>query len=154
MKRIYRSEKEKMLCGVCGGLAEYLRVDPVLIRLAAIALFVVNPGIAIILYIAACVLMPKKTEHESTKEAREESKAVSEELKEASKIAIIVVGALLIAAGVLIAIHPLTGWSLPDILAWLWNYLVASAKFIAGAILAVVGIALIATVTRRSRKEA
>ncbi len=32
-KRLYRSEQDKMLLGVCGGIGEYLDVDPTLIRL-------------------------------------------------------------------------------------------------------------------------
>ncbi len=44
MRQLYRSSTDKLLCGVCGGLAKYLDVDPVIIRLLAIALFVINPG--------------------------------------------------------------------------------------------------------------
>ena len=32
-RRLHRSSKDKMICGVCGGLGEYLDVDPTLIRL-------------------------------------------------------------------------------------------------------------------------
>ena len=32
-RKLYRSNKDKMICGVCGGLGEYLNVDPTLIRL-------------------------------------------------------------------------------------------------------------------------
>ena len=35
-KRLYRSKKDKMLAGVCGGLAEYFDVDPSLVRLATV----------------------------------------------------------------------------------------------------------------------
>ena len=33
MKRLYRSKNDRMLCGVCGGIGEYLDIDPTLIRL-------------------------------------------------------------------------------------------------------------------------
>ena len=33
VKRLYRSKKNKVIAGVCGGIAEYLEVDPVIIRL-------------------------------------------------------------------------------------------------------------------------
>ena len=39
-KKLYRSKTNKKLAGVCGGLGEYFNVDPTLIRLAAILLFV------------------------------------------------------------------------------------------------------------------
>lgn len=41
-KKLYRSKKDRMIAGVCGGLAEYFNIDPVIVRL--IALFLVLPG--------------------------------------------------------------------------------------------------------------
>ena len=38
MKKLYRSETNKMISGVCGGIAEYLEVDPTLVRLVFAAL--------------------------------------------------------------------------------------------------------------------
>lgn len=35
-KRLYRSRENRVLCGVCGGIAEYFNVDPVLIRLGMV----------------------------------------------------------------------------------------------------------------------
>lgn len=37
-KRLYRSRKDKMLAGICGGLAEYFAVDPSLVRIACVLL--------------------------------------------------------------------------------------------------------------------
>ena len=37
-KKLYRSRKDKMLAGICGGLAEYFDVDPSLVRLASVLL--------------------------------------------------------------------------------------------------------------------
>lgn len=33
MKKLYRSRRERMICGVCGGIAEYFDLDPSLVRL-------------------------------------------------------------------------------------------------------------------------
>ena len=33
-KRLYRSKKDRMICGVCGGIANYFNIDPTLVRLA------------------------------------------------------------------------------------------------------------------------
>ena len=58
MKKLYRSSN-RILAGVCGGLAEYLDVDPTLIRViyAALSLFAVGfPGV--LLYIILMILMP------------------------------------------------------------------------------------------------
>jgi phage shock protein C len=40
MKKLYRSQKQKIVAGVCGGIAEYFEIDPVLIRLIWIVLIV------------------------------------------------------------------------------------------------------------------
>ena len=58
MKKLYRSSN-RILAGVCGGLAEYLDVDPTLIRViyAALSLFTVAfPGV--LFYIILMILMP------------------------------------------------------------------------------------------------
>ena len=57
-KELRRSETDVKICGVCGGIGEYLGVDPNVIRLiwVAISLFA---GTGILLYIIAAVLMPK-----------------------------------------------------------------------------------------------
>jgi len=60
-KRLYKSSKNKKILGVCAGIAEYLSVDPVLIRLLWIIFaFVVGSGI--IVYIIAAIIMPYDTE--------------------------------------------------------------------------------------------
>ena len=56
-KRLYRSKQDKVIAGVCGGIAEYLVVDPVWIRLAAVLLIFFN-GTGVVLYIIAWILMP------------------------------------------------------------------------------------------------
>ena len=56
-KKLYKSNANKKLCGVCGGIAEYFNVDPTLIRLlwAFCTLFV---GAGIFAYIIAAIVMP------------------------------------------------------------------------------------------------
>lgn len=58
-KRLYKSNDEKFICGVCGGLAEYFDVDPTLVRLIVVALTIFG-GPGIIAYIIAAVVMPYK----------------------------------------------------------------------------------------------
>ena len=58
-KKLYRSHKNKMLAGVCGGLAEYFNIDPTIIRLAAV--FVAFwAGAGVLAYIIAAIIMPVK----------------------------------------------------------------------------------------------
>lgn len=57
IQRLYRSRDDRMLFGVCGGLGEYLRVDPTLIRLIVVALiFMTGPGVFIAYFIFALVV--------------------------------------------------------------------------------------------------
>jgi phage shock protein C len=58
MKRLYRSTKNKMLGGVCGGIGEYLDVDPTIIRLLWIIFGLT--GIGVLAYVLAWIVMPKK----------------------------------------------------------------------------------------------
>ena len=58
-KRLYRSTQERMLCGVCGGIAEYFDVDPTLIRLGAVVLGFTGSGI--VAYIIAAIIIPYRT---------------------------------------------------------------------------------------------
>jgi phage shock protein PspC (stress-responsive transcriptional regulator) len=57
-KRLYRSSENKMLLGVAGGLAEYLNVDPVLVRLFFVLMTLVTNGFGLLIYIIMAVLMP------------------------------------------------------------------------------------------------
>ena len=59
-KRLYKSEKEKMIAGVAGGLGEYFGIDPVLTRIAFVA-FVFIHGVGIIAYIVLWIVMPKRS---------------------------------------------------------------------------------------------
>ena len=56
-KRLYRSREDRMISGVCGGLADYFNVDPTLVRLGFV-LFFLAYGIGIIPYIIAAILIP------------------------------------------------------------------------------------------------
>ena len=59
-KRLYRSESNRMLCGVCAGIAEYFNLDPTLIRLAW-ALFCVLGGSGVLAYILAAIIIPPES---------------------------------------------------------------------------------------------
>ncbi len=56
IKRLFRSNRNKMICGVCGGIAEYLNIDPTIVRL----LWVVFgfTGFGVLAYIVAAIIMP------------------------------------------------------------------------------------------------
>ena len=60
MKRLYRSRKDKVISGVCGGIAEYLEVDPVVVRLVWAILTVISMGMGILAYLVAWVIIPEE----------------------------------------------------------------------------------------------
>lgn len=59
-KRLYKSSKDRMLFGVCGGLGEYLNTDPTIIRLLAAIFFLTVGGF--ILYLIAGFIIPERPE--------------------------------------------------------------------------------------------
>jgi len=57
MKRLYRSKKDKIIGGVCGGIGKYFNIDPVLIRILWL-FFIFVGGAGILAYIIAWVVIP------------------------------------------------------------------------------------------------
>jgi len=64
--RLRRSRDERMIAGVCGGLAQVLGVDVVILRLALVLATVLGIGAGAILYLACWILMPLAPENEAT----------------------------------------------------------------------------------------
>lgn len=58
MKKLYRSRKDAMIAGVCGGLAEYIGVDSAIVRLV-FAVTVVMGGIGVLAYFLAWIIIPE-----------------------------------------------------------------------------------------------
>ncbi len=58
--QIYRSRENRMLSGVCGGLAEYFKIDPTIVRLVYLFLTLASVGIGIIAYIIMVIVFPEK----------------------------------------------------------------------------------------------
>jgi phage shock protein C len=59
-KKLARSVRNKKFAGVCGGLAEYLEVDPTIVRLAYVILAFASFGLALILYVVCAFIIPKE----------------------------------------------------------------------------------------------
>ena len=57
-KRLVKSRNDRKLCGVCGGFAEYLNLDPTVIRLIWL-LLVLFAGTGVLAYIIAALVMPE-----------------------------------------------------------------------------------------------
>ena len=53
-KRLYRSRKNKVIAGVCGGIGEYFHIDPVIVRILAIVI----PGFGWVTYLICALIIP------------------------------------------------------------------------------------------------
>jgi phage shock protein PspC (stress-responsive transcriptional regulator) len=60
-RRLYRAENDKVLGGVCGGLANYLRIDPAIVRIIFALISFGGFGSGIIIYIIMWIVIPSKT---------------------------------------------------------------------------------------------
>ena len=90
-KRLVRSRSDRMLGGVCGGLGEYLGIDPTLVRLFFV-LLTFGEGIGVMLYLLLWLLIPaegsertgsmEKTIREGAEEIAERARTMSEEIHE------------------------------------------------------------------------
>lgn len=119
-KRLYRSREDRVLAGVCGGLGEYLDIDPVLIRVAWVAMVLIK-GFGLLLYVIWLFVVPLKP-------------FVAEAVRKHRKggIAGIVFGSVLIFLGLLfladewrwVDLHVWGGWS--------WDYLMPVLLMAAG----------------------
>ncbi len=69
-KKLYRSSKNKILGGVCAGLGEYFDVDPTVIRLLWVVIFLMG-GSGILIYIIFWIVLP---EEDTVKEVKNDKK--------------------------------------------------------------------------------
>jgi len=111
-RRLYRSRKERMIWGVAGGLAEYLDVDPVLVRIGFVLLTFAN-GVGLLLYVLMAIVVPSEeriasgeaavgeaAEHGGTAQGRVQEVEVP--LEETQRRRRSVLGLFLIAVGLFI----------------------------------------------------
>ena len=59
-KKLYKSNTDKKICGVCGGLAKYLNLDVTLVRLIWAIVTLCTVGTGVVAYIVCAVIMPEE----------------------------------------------------------------------------------------------
>jgi phage shock protein C len=84
--RITKSRTDRVIDGVCGGLAEYFGIDSLLVRLAFVALMFIN-GMGVILYIILMIIMPKAEMLDQSQKAtiQENVQEMGDRIKEAGQ---------------------------------------------------------------------
>jgi len=110
--RLYRSRTNNMIAGVCGGLGQYLRVDPTLVRLFFVLLGLAGNGIGVIVYVLLWIILPIEGQEEdasfedtvrsSSAEIAQRAQVVGDEIRDLvrhpnPKTGLIIGGALVIS---------------------------------------------------------
>src|SRR5665648_865764 len=83
-KKLYRSRKDYMIAGVCGGIAEYFDIDSTLVRLLTVLVVLIG-GAGVVAYIIAWIVIPKNPEQVSDEafgEREDIKEKIIEEVKE------------------------------------------------------------------------
>ncbi|MBP3949994.1 PspC domain-containing protein [Halalkalibacter suaedae] len=61
MKKLYRSQYNRKLAGICGGLGSYFSIDPTIVRILTVVLFFVSTGVPVLLaYIIGIYIIPNE----------------------------------------------------------------------------------------------
>ena len=117
-RKLQKSKTDKMLFGVGGGLAEYLEIDAVLVRVAIVVLCFAG-GLGLIAYIALALVMPDAPEGDAEAHSDEAPAATSSgDLSATTQRNRTIIGGILIAIGVIFLFEQLNffGWLRWDVL--------------------------------------
>lgn len=131
IKKLYRSNTDKIIFGVCGGLGEYLEIDPLIIRIIFIALTLAG-GSGILIYLVLAILIPQKEESNKNtgkqtlkEETRVRAQGLAAEIKDGKTMASFrdIFGLIVVAAGIIILLKELFRF---DIFSWInWGLIFA-----------------------------
>lgn len=105
-KKLYRSRTDRMIAGVCGGLATYLNIDPVLVRGAFIILGLIK-GLGILFYLILIVIVPNDPQESA---ATNQAALFSEYAKEKISPRKDIFALFIIAFGLLLLIGQVFPW--------------------------------------------
>ena len=134
-KRLYRSRKDRIIAGICGGLGEYFDIDPVWVRILFVLLALAN-GTGIILYLVLWIIVPqaplapeegvietekpppKERFKQAAEEMREKMQEAAQSLREGPRGGRIFLGVALIVLGILFLLQNLHVWWVDFSLLW------------------------------------
>jgi len=97
-KKLYRSRANSMIAGICGGLGEYLNVDPTILRVVAV-LLVFADGIGLLAYLIGWIIIPRRP--------MMEAEVIT---VERSKLSVLLPGLALIVVGLIFLLNNLFPW--------------------------------------------
>ena len=100
--RLHRSATDRVWCGVCGGMAEYLAVDPSLVRLAFVVATLWG-GIGLLLYIVLAIILPVDSSATTVPLSADRSRMIA-------GLMLVVLGGLLLAGN--LGLAPWLSWNM------------------------------------------
>jgi phage shock protein C len=121
-KKLYRSQSDRMLGGVCAGLAHYFQVDPLLVRLVFVVLAL--NGLGVLAYAVLWLVVPDEANRELTGEdlvranaddIRRQAENFGQTLRGSSLLPVII-GAVLVVVGVGFLLNSFVPWLNPGVL--------------------------------------
>jgi len=154
-KKLYRSRKNRIIAGVLGGLAEYLQVDVVLLRIVYLLLmFFGNFTFFTILYIIGWVIIPEQPKVSATLDGTSVegymsdayssySDVTSAETGEQRVSGKMVLGAILLVIGAVILFKNLSSYAIISIPRWMLPYFQLARALALPVLLIVIGIVLL-----------
>lgn len=86
MKRLTRSQTDKVIGGVLGGFAEYINVDPTVVRLGYVLITLFSCFAGILFYIIAWIIIPVKVSHETKHHDKHSDESKNETTEEKSDV--------------------------------------------------------------------
>ena len=114
-KKLYKSSTDKVLAGVCGGIAEYFAVDTVIIRLAWVV-FTLMGGAGLLAYIIAAIIVPEDPGHRHISSSDEASGYTGTERKNSSGNTSIALGVILLLLGAFVLAKDFIPWIPRDVI--------------------------------------
>ncbi len=97
--KLYKSTSDRMIDGVCSGIAEYLGIDPSVVRLTLVAFTILSFGAGIIFYVVGMIVMPLKPANPS--EPAEEGRSSSRKKSDAG----VTTGIVILFIGIILLLH-------------------------------------------------
>ncbi len=111
-RRLCRSKDDRIVSGVFGGLADYLNVDPIVLRIIGVVLFFAKPGEFIIFYIIASIIIPESDgmSADSGEKKRDVLEMASLREKKSEDGGSFLFGVALVVLGVVFILQKLFSW--------------------------------------------
>lgn len=109
-KRLYRSRKEKVLAGVGGGVAEYFKLDPTVVRILMVLVAFSASEIFVIAYIIAAIVIPERPKDMAVDEDEVEVLDKEGQPVEKQRDTRKVLGILFVGAGALMLVNRAVSW--------------------------------------------